>query len=483
MRKISLSLFAVVFLAFLVFAQNCAAEVNYAASIAEIDSALNKSFESYKAAEPGKAKIYVTDAYFDLFEGSGFEDALGALSPSKKTEIEALFGKITGQLSSGARPEELRVSMDELREKLRAAASSLEKGKGSGHIALLINALIIIIREGFEAILIISALAAYLVKTGKGEKVRIVYSGAVLAIFASLVFAALFQAFFSAAGAGREALEGVTMLLATAVLFYVSYWLISKARAARWQRYIKSSVDEALSRGSIYTLWFASFIAVFREGAETVLFYQALYSSAGGGIGYLLGGVGLGTIVLAAIFLVFRYGTVRIPLGLFFAVTSALLYYLAFSFSGKGVLELQGAGWISTTTVAGLPAIGFLGIYPSWEGLYIQIFLLLAILMAIIYSLLLKPYMERGKMLREVAHIASDTSVLHESLDHIRHHALLCHELSLNTEGAEVAEIKRHLKDIDSKVHEVMGHLERLEDAFSDVFKDIERTIKVRTDI
>lgn len=483
MRRISLSLFTAVFLVLFPLVSVCAAAVNYTAAIAGIDSALDKSLESYNAADRGKAKIYVTDAYFDLFEGSGFEDALGAGSPSKKAEIEVLFGRITGQVSSGAKPEEVKASMDELREKLRAAAASLEKGKGSGHMALFINALIIIIREGFEAILIISALAAYLVKTGKGEKVRIIYSGAVLAVLASLVFAVLFQAFFSAAGAGREALEGVTMLLATAVLFYVSYWLISKARAARWQRYIKSAVEDALGRGSVYTLWLAAFLAVFREGAETVLFYQALYSSADGGMGYLLGGVGLGTIVLAAIFLAFRYGTVRIPLGPFFAVTSALLYYLAFSFSGKGVLELQGAGWISTTPVKGLPAIGFLGIYPSWEGLSIQIFLLLAILMAIVYSLLLKPFLERGRMLREVAHIASDISVLHGTLDHISQHALLCHELSLNTEGAEVAEIKGHLKDIDSKVHEVMGHLERLEEAFSDIFKDIERTIKVRTDI
>lgn len=478
MRRISQYLFAVVFLALFAFAQDCAAAVNYTVAVAGMDSALDNAFESHKAAESGRAKKYVTDAYFDLFEGSGFEDALGAVSPSRKVEIEALFGRITARIGSGAGPEEVKASMDELREKLRAAAASLEKGKGPNHTALFINALIIIIREGFEAILIISALAAYLVKTGKAQKVRVVYSGAVLAVLASLVFAALFQAFFSAAGAGREVLEGVTMLLATAVLFYVSYWLISKARAARWQKYIKSSVEDALGRGSIYTLWFAAFLAVFREGAETVLFYQALYSSSGGGLGYLLGGVGLGTIILAVVFLSFRYGTVRIPLGPFFGATSALLYYLAFSFSGKGVLELQGAGWISTTPVNGLPVIGFLGIYPSWEGLSIQIFLVMAMLAAVVYSLLLKPYLERGKMLREVAHIASDISGLHGTLDHIGRHALLCHELSLNREGAEAAEIKDHLKDIDSKVHEVMGHLEKIEDAFSDVFKDIERTIK-----
>ncbi|HBG46545.1 MAG TPA: iron permease [Deltaproteobacteria bacterium] len=478
MLKTLFSLFAAAFLALFPLVQACQAGEGYANALTEIETNLDKALESHKAGETSKAKAYVTSAYFDSFEGSGLENALGAVSPSDKTEIEAIFGRITGQIRSGEAPEKVDASIDELMERVRAGAASLEKGSRSGHLSLFFNSMLIIVREGFEAILIISALAAYLVKTGKAEKVRVVYSGGVLAIVASLLFAAVFQLFFSAAGAGREALEGITMLLATAVLFYVSYWLISKARAARWQRYIKSSVEGALSRGNIYTLWFAAFIAVFREGAETVLFYQALYSSASGGLGYLLGGVGVGTVILAVIFLLFRYGTVKIPLGQFFTVTSALLYYLAFSFSGKGVLELQGAGWLSTTPVAGMPSVGFLGIYPSWEGLSIQIFLVLAMLAALAYSLLLRPYMERGRMLGEVAHIASDISGLHGTLDHIRQHALLCQELSVKKDGSEVVEIKGHLKDIDSKVHEVMDHLEKLEEAFSDVFKDIERTIK-----
>lgn len=400
-NKLLLSFLAVFVLILPLFASNAHASEDYSTAVKEIGFILEKAYDSHRSGDARKAKACVSEAYFEVFEGKGLEGAIGAKSPAKKAEIEALFSRITGQIGSGAGPALVRASIDELMEKLRFTAVYLEKERGSGSLTLFADALIIMVREGFEAILIISALAAYLVKTGKAEKVRMVYAGGAAAVLASLFFALLFQTFFSAAGAGREALEGITMLMAAVVLFYVSYWFISKAHSARWRKYIKSAVEGSLSRGNVYAIGFAAFLAVFREGAETVLFYQALYSSSGGETGYLLGGVGLGIFVLAVIFLVFRYGIVKVPLGPFFAVTSTLLYYLAFTFSGKGILELQGAGWISTTPVRGLPSIGFLGIYPSWEGLSIQVLLILAMFTAVFHSLLWRTYMERGKMLRD----------------------------------------------------------------------------------
>ena len=444
----------------------------------EINVKLESSYKSYEAGDKEKARADAQEAYFFKFEGEGLEKAIEARSPARMAVVEALFVKVIDEIESGSPPATVRATIDELTGKLHFEIIALEKAKGQGSLALLINALIIILREGFEAILIISALSAYLVKIGRAEQVRTIYAGGAVALMASAVIAVLFHLFFSASGVSRSALEGGTLILATVVLFYVSYWLISKVHVVKWQRYIKSRVDGALGKGSVYTLGFAAFLAVFREGAETVLFYQALYSSAGGGAGYILGGFVLGVLLLTIIFFALRYGAVKIPLAPFFAVTSTLLYYLAFTFAGKGILELQEAGWVSATPVKIIPAVSLLGIYPSWEGISVQFLLILAMLIAVVYSFLLKPYMERGERLKEIVHIASDISGLHDTLEHIKQHAILCQELSSETEGKEVEEIRGHLREIDSKAHEVMGHLNKLQAALSDIFEDIEHSLK-----
>lgn len=444
----------------------------------EIHSNLESSYRSYLAGDKDKALASAQQAYNINFEGEGLESAIAARSPVKMAEIENLFVKITEEIGTGSPPQAMRGTMDELYGKLNFQVITLEQEKGQGGFALLVNALIVILREGFEAILIISALSAYLVKIGRKEQVKTIYAGGGIALAASLVMAIVFNLFFSASGASRSTLEGVTLIFATAVLFYVSYWLIGKVQVVKWQKFIKSKVEGALDSGKAWTLAFAAFLAVFREGAETVLFYQALYSSAGGGTGYILGGLGIGILMLAGLFLVFRYGAVKIPLAPFFAVTSTLLYYLAFTFAGRGMLELQEAGLVSATPLKSVPIIGFLGIYPSLEGISVQLFLILAMLVAIVYSFLLKPYLEREKRLKEIVHIASDITGLHDTLEHITEHAMLCHELSSGSEGRELVEIRGHLREIDTKAHEVMDHLQKLESALSDIFEDMGSSFK-----
>ncbi len=456
------------------------AETSPSAIVNEIDNALDKAYKNYSKGNKLKAKAQVSEVYFDIFEGKGLEGAIGARLPSEKTRIESLFGQIIGLIDSSDDPIQVKTVIDELMGQLAIISEALSKNESSSNgLSLFINSLIIIVREGFEAILIISALVVYLVKIGQATKVWIIYAGGGVALLASLLVAIIFHFFFSTAGASKEAVEGITMLVATGVLFYVSYWLISKVRVARWQKYIKSKVEGSLSKGSVYTLGFAAFLAVFREGAETVLFYQALYSSANGNTNYLFIGLGAGIVILICIFLIFRYGTVKIPLGAFFAVTSTLLYYLAFTFAGKGIIELQGASLISTTPIKWFSAIDFLGIYPTWEGISIQLLLLIALLVAIVYSFLIKPYKEREESLKEVSHIAFDISNLHDILRHIRAHARKCQELSPKTgSGEEVQEMRGHLNEIDTKVHEVLDHLHQLEEALTDIFNDLEQTVK-----
>jgi len=238
----------------------------------------------------------------------------------------------------------------------------------------------ILFREGLEALLLCTALAAATAKAGSERGSRAVWRGAGLAIVASLLTAWLVDRVFHLAPAGREAIEGLTMLLAAAVLFYVSYWLLSKLEVQRWIAYLRRKVGRA---ENLWAIGAVAFLAVFREGVETVLFYEAL-----AGIGRpvpIWGGFVAGTLVLAVVGLaVFRFG-LKLPIRPLFAVTGGLLYLMAMIFVGQGVHELQEAGWLSETGVTGAPRVPALGIYPTVETLLAQAVLLaLAIAAALI---------------------------------------------------------------------------------------------------
>jgi high-affinity iron transporter len=250
-------------------------------------------------------------------------------------------------------------------------------------LAAFIQSFLIILREGLEAILVIGAVVTFLIKTGHRERLRSIWLGAGLALLASAITAVLLQTALRAMPASREILEGMTMLVAVAVLFSVSYWLISKVEAAKWQRFIREKVSVALERGGGRALATVAFLAVYREGAETALFYQALFNDGPSAVVPLVLGMLLGFAVLTVIFtFVYRFG-VRLPLRPFFAVTSTLLYFMAFVFMGKGVKELQEGNALSITTLPGFPHVEALGIYPTVETLLAQLLLIVLFIFAL----------------------------------------------------------------------------------------------------
>lgn len=235
---------------------------------------------------------------------------------------------------------------------------------------------LIILREGFEAILVIGAVVAFLLKTGHRERLRSIWTGVALGLVASAATAVALRTILSALPASSEIIEGVTLLVAVVVLFSVSYWLISKVEAAKWQQFIRDRVTDALQHGGGRALAFVAFLAVYREGAETALFYQALFSEGPHLALSLSLGIVLGFVALIVIFTLFyRYG-VRIPLRPFFGVTSVLLYYMAFVFVGKGIRELQEGNAMSMSVIPGFPHVEALGLYPTWETVLAQLLLL-----------------------------------------------------------------------------------------------------------
>jgi high-affinity iron transporter len=193
--------------------------------------------------------------------------------------------------------------------------------------------------------------------------------------------------------AHQEALEGMTMVVATAVLFYVSYWLLSKMEVVKWSHFVKSKVQDAVTSGSALALASAAFLAVYREGFETVLFYKALFISAGtaAGLAPIAGGMMVGALLLLGVYVAVNRFGVRLPLKPFFAVTSFFLYYMAFVFAGAGIAELQGGGFVSLTPITWAPRVPALGIHPTVETLTTQLALVALALVALVWTFAIEP--------------------------------------------------------------------------------------------
>jgi high-affinity iron transporter len=242
-------------------------------------------------------------------------------------------------------------------------------------------------------LLLVGALLTFLAKMGAAHRKKDIHIGVGAAVVASLFTAFAIETIFELTPGKREALEGATMVVATAVLFYVSYWLLSKMEVAKWNHFVKSKVQDALTSGSGLALASVAFLAVYREGFETVLFYKALFLSGGSAAAGMpiLAGILLGSVAMVGVYLAINRFGLRLPLKPFFGITSAFLYYMAFVFGGKGIAELQEGGLVSTTIVPGAPRVPALGIYPTVESLLIQSLLLALLAVAVIWTFVVEP--------------------------------------------------------------------------------------------
>jgi len=329
-----------------------------------IDSLLTTSIAAATSGDRDTALGHAIAAYMQF---EPLEPAVGARDRAVVLHVEKAFAAFRAELS---RPSTVP-DRAEIDRALAAAAQTLTADRPS-NLGLAIQSFVIILREGFEAILIVGAIIAFLIKTGRVEARRSVYAGVGAAVGLSLVVALLLEALFLAVPARQEILEGSTMLIAVAVLFSVSYWLVSKLQAGRWEQYLNERMNVALGAGGGLALGGVAFLAVFREGVETVLFYKALNAMSAGATLPILVGFGVGLVALAVIYMAFTRLGVRIPLRPFFAMTSGILYLMATIFAGAGISELQEAGVVGTTPLIGIPTLPGLGIYPTVETVAAQ---------------------------------------------------------------------------------------------------------------
>ena len=316
-----------------------------AAATARVFGTVRSQLDSaYALARTGKGEAASAAAFDAYMTFEQVERSVRAKNPDLATALETRFAALRTRAAGGATNAEL----ESIRSGLAADLENAERvlGETLSPANLFFQSFVILVREGLEAILVIGALMAFLTKTGAASRKRDIHIGVGAAVGASLLTAFALETVFRITPAKREALEGATMLVATVVLFYVSYWLLSKMEVAKWNQFVRSKVQDAVTSGSALALASAAFLAVYREGFETVLFYKALFVAGGTGAstGAIVAGIALGSVVMVGVYIAInRYG-VRLPLKPFFGVTSTFLYYMAFVFAGRGVAELQEGG-------------------------------------------------------------------------------------------------------------------------------------------
>lgn len=351
-------------------------------------AALRRSFDGVREladqGEPDDAASALSDTYFDAFEP--LERDILAGEPSTVPALEARFNAIRGRVGSGLKGAELAAQLDGLHAETSAALDRVAAAGGGAFGTAFVASFLTIVREGVEVILILTMLITLVTKTGRPHALAAIRWGFGLGIVASLLTAvALNMLVASARGRAGELVEGLVMLTASAVLFYVSYWLISQSESKRWVEFLKRQVRENAVQGSLFALGLTAFVAVYREGAETALIYQAMLGKQAtqNGLLGLVAGLGLGLFVLVGLYVVIRRASVRLPLRAFFAATGVMLFVLAVIFAGQGVFALQQAQWLKVTSLGwlgnGLPV---LGLYPNVQVVSIQALLVVGALLA-----------------------------------------------------------------------------------------------------
>ncbi len=258
---------------------------------------------------------------------------------------------------------------------LDKSADVLASGQMSPWVSFL-SALLILLREGVEAILVLAAILAYLNKTGQSDATRSVHFGWSLAILAGIVTWAVAAYLIDVSGTQRELLEGGSALFASVVLLWVGVWMHDRRHAAAWQDYIKNSL---VGSGGRFGFALLAFISIYRELFEIILFYETLWLQAGpAGHGMVLGGSAAALVLLLGIAWVILRGSRRLPLATFFGINAVLLCSLSVVFAGHGVSALQEAGILKTHPVHFVD-IDWLGVRADALSLGAQLLALLAV--------------------------------------------------------------------------------------------------------
>ena len=365
-----------------------------------IRESLREMQAHYRDGDYESAYASARTAYLDSYEH--VEIPLRPIDPDFTLEVEYQFAELRNLIKE-------RAPYEEVGEVSIAIERSLDESErlvtGTGQVAPLIAfsaSFAIIFREGLEAVLILGAIVTYLEASRNSRFKPYVHYGIVAAIGATGVTWVVASYIVEISGANRELIEAVAALSATGVLFYVSFWILNKIEHKKWMEFVKAKVWQATTTGGVMVFTMLSFFTVYREGFETVLFYQAMlgfarYMEAYVGAGFV---VGIGSLLL--LYFVMRRLGRRLPLRVLFGLTMGIGAYLSIAFLGNAVRELQVLDIVPYTSMLGtIPRLDInmatmTGIYPTLETVVAQIVLLVVYLVGAGYVLILRPRRERA---------------------------------------------------------------------------------------
>jgi high-affinity iron transporter len=344
-------------------------------NVAQLITLLNQSLSKLDHNDVTGAK-----ADIEKFRTSWLDVESVVLTQSSKIYTNAERDMVTSYAMLSSNPPDVKgakKTIQGMRDYLAPLASKTSYN--------MLDATTILLREGLEGLLVVVALLGFLKKAGHANKSKWIWIGVGLGLGVSIILGVIVNMLFSAGafGSNNFLISGWTGVFAAIMLLYMSYWLHSKSSTAEWQRYIRTQSTKAIDTGSLWSLAILSFLAVFREGTETVLFFIGMASSIK--LPTLLTGIAIGLFLLVVLsYLILKVG-LKIPMRPFFLVSSVLMFYLCFKFAGMGIHGLQLAGLLPATQ-APIPTIDFFAIYSTWESIIPQGILLVAAVFAAIWN-------------------------------------------------------------------------------------------------
>jgi high-affinity iron transporter len=368
-------------------------------NIDRIRMQLDETLRLHKEGNYDGALLTSRSAYLDSYES--VEIPLRPIDPDFTLEMEIKFAELRNLIQAHAPYEQVESKVVEIR---RGLDESERLVSGTGILAPTIafsTSFSIIFREGLESALIIGAILTYLEASRNNRFNKHVYYGIVIAIGATAVTWFIAEFIIDISGASRELIEAIAGVSAVAVLFWVSFWVLNKIETKRWIEFVKAKVWKATTTGSIVVFVLLSFFTVYREGFETVLFYQAMLSFAKYMEWYVVAGLVIGLAVIVATAIVVRKLGRRLPLKVLFALTMGIGAYMSIAFMGNAIREFQELGYISTTHLIGtVPRLdinlaAMTGIHPTVETIVAQIILLAVYVAGSLYILIIQPRRQR----------------------------------------------------------------------------------------
>ena len=364
----------------------------------DIDQIRIKLDESLKLYNEGKIQEALTtsrSAYLDSYEK--VEIPLRPIDPDFTLDMEIKFAELRNLIQSNAGYEQVVKKTSEIKSGLDESERLVS---GTGIVAPSIafsTSFSIIFREGLESALIIGAIITYLEASRNQRFKKHVYYGIIMAAAATAVTWFIAQYIIEISGTSRELIEAIAGISAVAVLFWVSFWVLNKIETKRWIEFVKAKVWKATTTGSVMVFVMLSFFTVYREGFETVLFYQAILAFARYMEWYVIAGMVLGLAVIIGVALGVRKLGKKLPLRVLFGLTMGIGAYMSIAFMGNAIREFQEVGYISTTHMIGtIPRLDInlatmTGIHPTLETVVAQLILLSVYIIGSLYILILQP--------------------------------------------------------------------------------------------